>query len=85
MSEDELQSILSPYHIVHEGRYSWEKKDCYEINAVEIPKLILKIDVLWRGLKTEKAELEARVKVYEAIIENSNFKMAVVREKKEKA
>ena len=28
-------------------------------------------------LKTERAELQAKVKAYEAIIENSNFKMAV--------
>lgn len=28
------------------------------------------------------AELEAKVKVYEAILENSNFKMAVLKDKK---
>jgi hypothetical protein len=30
-------------------------------------------------IRTENAELSAKVKAYEAIIENSNFKMAVVR------
>lgn len=53
------------------------------VNFSDFPKMADKIHealsdklVEW---KVERAELIAKVKVYESIIENSSFKMAVVR------
>lgn len=84
MDEDELLLILSPYRREERGVYSWSEPEIsYRIDKKDIPKIMNGIDKLWRKMIVENSELGAKVKVYEAILENSNFKMAVVRKKKE--
>lgn len=84
MDEGELLLILSPYRRTENRSCSWSDPEIYyRFDEKDIHKILTKINELWLKMLVEKSELSAKVKVYEAIIENSNFKMAVVRKKKE--
>lgn len=76
-----VNDIVRILEEVFEGRqkYTWERVEVGSSDYTEIGnKIYEKIAELLLELKIENAELHAKTKVYEAIIENSNFKAAVI-------
>ena len=79
ITEEEIVKILEKYKTP--ATKSWEE-DCLQKHSFErVAEEIL--GLLSYYYNVENAELKAKVKAYEAIIENSNFKMAVIRKRKE--
>ena len=78
ISENDILKILERHK--RKANYSWESSHIISSDFSLIAKEIM--DLLSYYFNVENAELSAKVKAYEAIIENSNFKMAIQRKKK---
>ena len=77
ITEENILTIVKAYATKERDRYYSELK---EVKFPDVAKAIYEM-ILDKiiDVRAENAELSAKVKAYEAIIENSNFKMAVVR------
>jgi hypothetical protein len=79
MTIDEARELVDS-KIRHESyEYVVAKYDAYSIVTKIVGKMQAEIDNLAR----ENSKYEAKIYAYEAILQNSNFKMAVVRKKEE--
>lgn len=77
MTINEALEFVDKY--VKEIRYEYAvtRKDAYGIVTEIVNKMQPEIDKLTK----ENAQMSAKIFAYEAILQNSNFKMAVVRKK----
>lgn len=79
MTVNEARQLVDEY--VKEIRYEYvvARDDAYSIVTGIVNKMQSETDKLAK----ENAQMSAKIFAYEAILQNSNFKMAVVRKKKE--
>jgi hypothetical protein len=79
MTIDEARELVDSKIRYKNYEYVVAKNDAYSIVTKIVDKMQAEIDNLAR----ENSKYEAKIYAYEAILQNSNFKMAVMRKKEE--
>lgn len=80
MTIDEAEELVKSHITEIHGYYVVRRDDACGIADKIVHKMQAEID----KLSVENAKYEAKIFAYEAILQNSNFKMAVIRKKEEK-
>lgn len=79
----QLRGVLAPFKKMREKEFSWRKDTYYySIDESSLEQILYEINDFIVTDRAKMAQLEAKIYAYEAILSNSNFKMAVVRSKK---
>lgn len=77
MTIDEAKGLVDDYVQTINYTRVLSRDDAYRI----VTKIVNGLQPVIEKLKLENGQMSAKIFVYEAILQNSNFKMAVVRKK----
>lgn len=80
MTIDEAKGLIDDYVQTINYTRVLSRDDAYRI----VTKIVNGLQPEIEKLKLENGQMSAKIFVYEAILQNSNFKMAVVRKKDDK-
>lgn len=80
MTTDEAKGLVDNYVQTINYTRVLSREDAYRI----VTKIVNGLQPEIERLKLENGQMSAKIFAYEAILQNSNFKMAVMRKKEEK-
>lgn len=80
MTTDEAKALVDDQLQVVNYSRVLSREDAYRI----VTKIVNEFQPEIEKLKLENSQMSAKIFAYEAILQNSNFKMAVMRKKEEK-